>query len=282
MQVDLSELCESFYRTFNSPEYIEPDPLQFVRRYPDPGDREVSAFIASSMALGRVQSILNVVARILDAIPRPVADLLSLSIGEIRERLDGCFYRFFRVEHLVGLLVALKRTLEEDGSLEHSFAVAADGVAAGTDEPWRPTLDGLSGLTDDLRRRADGALENTLLLADPRRGSSCKRLFLFLRWLVRSDVVDPGGWSTVLPSQLLVPLDVHMLGVARRLGLTRRTAASMRTAIEVTDGFRRIHAGDPVRYDFCLTRPGINPRLSWDHDTVRCAAGPMNPFTHRA
>jgi uncharacterized protein (TIGR02757 family) len=95
------------------------------------------------------------------------------------------------------------------------------------------------------------------LLPDPNRGSACKRLCLYLRWMVRTDAIDPGGWQSLSPSQLIIPLDVHMHRVALSLGLTTRKAADLKTAMEVTDSLRRVDPTDPLRFDFALTRPGI-------------------------
>lgn len=103
------------------------------------------------------------------------------------------------------------------------------------------------------------------LLPDPADGSACKRLFLFFRWMVRSDDIDPGGWDSVSPSRLIVPLDVHMVRTCReKLGFLdkMRPSASptLRDALEVTRQFALYSPSDPVKYDFALTRPGIDPR----------------------
>jgi len=93
-----------------------------------------------------------------------------------------------------------------------------------------------------------------------RRGSesgACKRLNLYFRWMVRCDRVDPGGWEGVEASKLVVPLDTHMHRISRRMGLTRRNQADRKTALEVTEGFRRLAPEDAVKYDFSLTRMGM-------------------------
>jgi len=92
--------------------------------------------------------------------------------------------------------------------------------------------------------------------------SDLKRLHLFLRWMVRRDEVDPGGWESVTPARLIVPLDTHMHRIALRLGLTSRKQANLRTAGEITAAFRALERDDPVRYDFCLTRLGIRNDMS--------------------
>jgi uncharacterized protein (TIGR02757 family) len=106
------------------------------------------------------------------------------------------------------------------------------------------------------------ACPDTYLVPSPAAGSACKRLNLFLKWMVRSDAIDPGGWTGVSPRQLIVPLDIHMRRIGRRYGLTRRMTANMRMALEITAGFRRFCPDDPTRYDFALTRPGIWSNLS--------------------
>ena len=95
------------------------------------------------------------------------------------------------------------------------------------------------------------------LLPLPDRGSACKRLNLFMRWMVRQDAVDPGGWSGVPLSKLIIPLDTHMHRISRAMGLTSRRQADMGTAMEVTRAFQKFAPDDPLRYDFVLTRLGI-------------------------
>jgi uncharacterized protein (TIGR02757 family) len=114
--------------------------------------------------------------------------------------------------------------------------------------------------------RSLGGLGDCHLLPRPERGSACKRLNLYLRWMVRQDQVDPGGWEGVSPARLVVPLDTHMRRLCAAMGFTRRSCAGMRAALEATARFREIAPEDPVRYDFALTRLGIRPD---------CDAGPF-------
>ncbi|HOX23780.1 MAG TPA: DUF2400 family protein, partial [Elusimicrobiales bacterium] len=90
------------------------------------------------------------------------------------------------------------------------------------------------------------------------QSSPLKRWNLYFRWMVRKDAVDPGGWNKIPPSSLIVPLDTHMQRIAKLLGLTKRKQADMKTALEITAAFAAVRPEDPVRYDFCLTRFGIN------------------------
>ena len=98
------------------------------------------------------------------------------------------------------------------------------------------------------------------LLADPSRGSACKRLHLYLRWMVRGDAVDVGLWRGVPPERLIVPLDTHMHRIGREVGAIHRNQADARAAIELTEAFRLVTPNDPVRYDFALTHWAIRGR----------------------
>ncbi|MCK4410112.1 MAG: DUF2400 family protein, partial [Candidatus Eisenbacteria sp.] len=129
------------------------------------------------------------------------------------------------------------------------------------DETVLPALTSFVGGIADASCVAAG-VEGACPLPDPARGSACKRLHLFLRWMVRSDDVDPGGWDAVPASKLIVPLDTHMHRFSLLLGLTDRKQANGRTALEITRAFRSFSPDDPVKYDFSLTRLGIRDDLS--------------------
>src|SRR5699024_8231674 len=110
------------------------------------------------------------------------------------------------------------------------------------------------------------------LLSDPEKGSACKRLLLYLRWMVRpDDGVDLGLWA-VAPARLVIPLDTHVHRIARNLGLTRRADASCRTAVEVTDSLRLLDASDPVKYDFALCHHGVSRACPSSPVTEKCSA----------
>jgi uncharacterized protein (TIGR02757 family) len=138
--------------------------------------------------------------------------------------------------------------LEHHGSLRACFV---SGLSL-EDENVLPAL---TVFVNELR--ADSRREMNFLLPSPRRGSACKRLNLYLRWMVRRDAVDPGLWTPLPASKLIIPLDTHMHRIAIEWGLTQRKQGDMRTALEITEAFRKVAPDDPVRYDFCLTRLGI-------------------------
>lgn len=247
----LSSVCEAVYSAFARSEFLSPDPLELVVRYEDLRDREIAGFIASSLAVGRAGAIVAVAGRVISRLGAPYEGLLLSSDANLRSICSGFSYRFFGENHLYGLLLGLRQVVNEHGSIENCLSLGSSDQV----------LPGLSFLVDQLYARSGTRLDDSILVAHPSRGSACKRLLLFLRWMVRKDQVDPGGWTLIRPAQLLVPIDTHMLSVSRQLGLTKRKQATLSVSKEVTARFAAICPDDPVRYDFALTRLGIHPSL---------------------
>lgn len=260
-----AEIMESLYRDLNRREYVHPDPLEFLYSYHTRPDREVVALVAASLAYGRVRQILRSVAAVLAKLgPQPARRLAQMSPSRLRRAMVGFKHRFSTGEHVAALLLGAKRVMRRFGSLEACFS-------RGTCPADQTVLPGLREFAGRIAEAAGGECGH--LLPDPACGSACKRLNLMLRWLVRRDDVDPGGWTCVGPEKLIVPLDTHMHRIALALGMTTRKAADMRTALEVTAAFRGIRPDDPVRYDFALTRLGIRDDLELPAFLARCARG---------
>jgi len=258
----LSEPLEQLYAEYNRPELIHPDP-----RYPDAADREVAALVASSLAYGRVELILRAVGDLLGRMgPSPARFLRETPEPDIRRACRGFGYRFAREGHAASLLVGAKCALERHGSLESCFL-------AGWREGYETVAPALSAFVTELSRGGDCGH----LLPDPSKRSACKRLNLMLRWLVRRDAVDPGGWERLAPSKLVIPVDVHMHRAGLAFGFTSRKQAGLATALEITAGFRRISPDDPVKYDFSLTRLGIRADADLDAFLAECARPPETP-----
>lgn len=259
MQIDLKAYLEGLYYEYNRREFVHPDPLEFLYAYSNPLDREIVGFIASSLAYGRVNQILKSVERILKCIRRPREDILDMDYMDLKAVFSGFKHRFTTGEDLAALLWGIKKVIQEYGSIEKAFLTLDDKNDA-------TIITALSKFVQLVRHK--GSCPTNFLLPSPEKGSACKRAFLFLRWMVRCDEVDPGGWR--IPAfKLVVPMDTHMHRIARGLGLTCRKQADLKAALEVTKAFRRISPQDPVRYDFCLTRFGIHPNM--DYSMLKCA-----------
>ena len=246
----LAEAFETIYELSNRRELGHPDPLEFLYRYDRVEDREIAALIASSLAYGRVTMILKSVACVLDAMgSSPRAFIESGSETAWREQFADFRHRFTSGDDVAALLGGVKRVIGKSGSLGEFLR--SSRRACGT----------LEGALDALVEELESGRKNSLLCR-PSLGSACKRHFLMLRWMVRHDEVDPGGWHGLDPAELLVPLDTHMYSVCRSLRFTRRASADLKTAREITSVFASLRPDDPVRYDFALTRFGIRPDMS--------------------
>jgi uncharacterized protein (TIGR02757 family) len=247
---------EGLYGKLNRREFVHPDPLEFLYRYDDPDDREIVGLIASTLAYGRVRQILRSVGNALERTgPHPAAFVRNSSPDSLRRAFEGFKHRFTTGEDLSSMLDGVRAAVDEHGTLGGFFST----LLRPEDETVLPALTIFVGsITAAPVGRPGGACP----LSAPERGSACKRLHLFLRWMVRRDDVDPGGWDTVPASKLIVPLDTHMHRLSLLLGLTDRRQANGRTALEVTSAFREFSPDDPVKYDFALTRLGIRDDLS--------------------
>jgi uncharacterized protein (TIGR02757 family) len=153
----------------------------------------------------------------------------------------------------------LQAMLREHGSIEGAFVAGHDPLAADVG----PALDAFAAraCAVDVRpaygKVVPARAGYRYFFARPSGGSACKRLNLFLRWMVRRDAVDPGGWTRVSPSQLVVPLDTHIIRLGRCLGLTRQATPGWKMAAEITAALRRLDPADPIRYDFALCHLGM-------------------------
>lgn len=244
---------ESLYIEWNHRDLVHPDPLEFVHAYDGALDREIVGLVAASLAYGRVQQIVASVAAALKPLGgSPAAFVAGSDERQLGRALGGFKHRFTAGEDIRGLLTGAGRLIDRWGSLERAFQARMT--------PRDTTVvPALSLFAEDLRE-ASGHPGGNVLPA-PERGSACKRLHLFLRWMAREDEVDPGVWSGVSPALLIVPMDVHMHRIALSLGATARRQADLRAALETTEWFRRVSPDDPVKYDFALTRLGMRGRL---------------------
>ena len=235
------EILDGIYTKYTRRDLVHPDPLEFLYSYEDVRDREIVGLLASSLAYGRVAQILKSVSAVLEKMGASPFDFVVDSSDEsIRKIFKNFKHRFSTGHDLSNLVVGIKRAVGGYGSLNNAFVSL-----------------GMLGFVNFLK---DGCSCN--LLPDPRLGSACKRLNLFLRWMVRNDNVDPGGWKGIKKSDLIVPLDTHMFKIGRLLGFTKRNAADIVTAKEITFALAKFSEDDPVKYDFALTRFGIRDDMN--------------------
>lgn len=259
----LKPTLDRLYADFNYPDSAT-DPIQIVRRYPRPEDAEVVAFCAAAIAFGRVGSVLQSIERLVAIMgPAPAAYVRAFDPDTERARFDGFVHRWTREVDLIALLWLIRQMLDASGSIEQFFLVGDPGSS----EDVGPAIESFSEralLLDQRRAYGRKAPRSTrsapgvsYFFPRPSVGSGCKRLNLFLRWVVRKDALDLGVWSHVSPSRLIVPLDTHVIRVGRCLGLTRYTSPGWKMARDITASLRRIDPDDPVKYDFALCHLGM-------------------------
>jgi len=254
----LEPRLDDLYRTFDHVDAAS-DPVHIVRRYTAPDDREVVGFCAAALAFGRVASVLQSIESLLAVMgPRPAAFVRSFDPARHRAPIDPLVHRWIRGRDLVGLLLILQRMLREAGTIERFF-VAGDDPAA---PDIAPALEAFStrALETDLRPaygRVPKRAGVCYFFPRPSAGSACKRLNLFLRWMVRRDAIDLGTWTLVSPSRLIIPLDTHVIRLGRCLRLTRYSTPGWRMAAQITASLRALNAEDPIRYDFSLCHVGM-------------------------
>lgn len=234
---------------------ITPDPLQLALRYEDPLDQEVAALLAACFAYGRADIVVANIGRVLDAMqPSPYRYLCSFDREEATARFASFAHRFQKTRELVALLERLAEAVQRYGSIGRLFEECYDDDATDIAPSLTRFVETLINIVPPAHVER-GALD--YLLTSPENGSACKRMNLFLRWMVRRTPPDLALWTFVNPAKLVVPLDTHVHRIASFLGLNRRKSADWKTARELTDRLARFDSMDPVRYDFAICRLGI-------------------------
>ena len=169
------------------------------------------------------------------------------------KRLLGFKHRTFNVTDLLYFILFLKHHYQNSASLETAFSKWMDKGDETTEKA-------LSGFHDYFFSLQDAPVRTRKHIATPKRNSTCKRLNMFLRWMVRKDScgVDFGIWNTISPSQLICPIDVHVARVAKHFSLSQRKQIDWQTALELTAHLKKFDRDDPVKYDFALFGLGVN------------------------
>lgn len=263
-QAALSQLrdrLEPLYASFNH-ERSATDPIELVRPYAEPADREVAGFIAAGLAFGNVVSVMQSVGSVLSRMgPSPAAYVRQFDPRTDADAFATFVHRWTRGVDIVALLWILRQMLDRSGSIEGFFVEG--------DDPSAPDIAaGLESFTTralalDLRRayrRVPARPGVAYFLARPSQGSACKRLNLFLRWMVRRERPDLGLWTSISPARLLMPVDTHIENMSRAIGLTRRRSRNWKMAEEITARLALVDPADPVKYDFAL----CHKRMSGD------------------
>lgn len=269
----LKPALDKLYREFDRGRRVS-DPIERVRPFTNPADAEIVAFCSAGLAFGRVASILASIDALLEVMgPSPSVFVRRFEPERDGSRFEHLGHRWTRAQDLVALVWILRQMLEAAGSLEQFFvegdAAASPDIGVGLDRFCQRArqMDVARVYGPDVGRPGVHGF-----FARPSAGSACKRLNLFLRWMVRRDRIDLGTWTRVSPARLIIPLDVHVIRVGQCLGLTSYRTAGWRMAADITASLRMIDPDDPVRYDFALCHLGMLNLCGFNHSAgdVHC------------
>jgi len=255
------EKIESIYSQYHHPRYLGLDPLVCVRRFDDDENREVAGLFSAALAYGRVEIIVRNIDRLIDGAMGgdPVSFVKETPYKEKRKALAKFKHRFNDGDDIAALLEAASIVMSRHGSLGGCFKECLTRCGG----QFKAALTSFAGeLKGALAENAvtRGALRPSFeyLIPSPVRGSACKRMALYLRWMVRkNDGIDLGVWKNIPSSILLMPVDTHVAQIARHCGLTSRTSADWKMAEEITAALKKFDPEDPVRFDFSLCHAGM-------------------------
>lgn len=247
---------ESIYSSFTSREQVGFDPIRYPLRFARASDQEVVGLVSACLAYGNVKQISRSMDHLSEVMgEEPASWLQNRSASDRAAALPNFQHRWTGREDVLFLWEAIHRVLNEFGSLENCFQ-------RGIQEPAGALEQGLNFMVRHLQ--SDTSSAGLRVLSKPENGSGCKRMLMYLRWMVRRDAVDPGPWRCLSPAQLYMPVDTHIYRIACRYFLTQRKSVSWRTVNEITKWFGTVCPEDPVRYDFALTRLGMKGPRSLD------------------
>ena len=249
---DLQTFLDEKADTYNQPSFIEADPISIPHQFTKLQDIEIMGFWVSMLAWGNRKTIINKSQELIDRMDGAPYDFVINHQERDRARLVDFKHRTFQATDTLYFLEFFQHYYRQNDSLETAFS----RFLRPDDEHVGPALSGFHHLFFNL---PDAPQRTRKHVATPDRKSTCKRLNMFLRWMVRRDNrgVDFGLWQQIAPRQLLMPLDVHVDKVARRLGLLDRKQTDWRTVLELTERLRAFDSEDPVRYDFALFGTGV-------------------------
>jgi uncharacterized protein (TIGR02757 family) len=251
---DLREFLERKVREYNRREFIAADPVSVPHLFSRKEDREIAGFLAATIAWGQRPTIVKNGMRLMELMSHAPYEFVMNAGPKDYKQLSGFVHRTFNSADLVTFLRCIKNLYAKHDGMEAAFAQALkkevrmmDAIAA-----FRKTFFSVRHETRTEKH-----------VSDPSRGSSAKRINMFLRWMVRKDAggVDFGIWKEIPTASLMIPLDVHVGNVARGLGLLHRRQDDRRAVEELTEQLRKFDPVDPVKYDFALFGIGINSTL---------------------
>lgn len=249
---DLKEFLDQSVDRFNRPEFIKSDPISIPHRFTLKQDIEIMGFWTAMLAWGRRETIISKSLQLIELMDGNPFEFIVNHREQDRKALLSFKHRTFQATDTLYFLEFLQQYYRKNESLEDAFSdhltpddTSVENAIAG----FHKLFFSLPGAPSRTKKH----------IATPAKNASCKRLNMFLRWMVRKDDkgVDFGLWQKIKPSQLMMPLDVHVQRVGLRLNLLQRTQSDWKAVEELTNKLRNFDANDPVKYDFALFGLGV-------------------------
>lgn len=253
---NLKEFLDSKVDFYNQPSFIANDPICIPHLYTKKQDIEIAGFFAAIFSWGNRTTIINKSRELLHLMDNAPHQFVLQHQKKDLQKLEGFKHRTFNTTDLLYCIEFFNMHYSKNKSLETAFT---DGIHK-KDETIENGLKGFYNYFFSLPHIPERTKKH---IASPEKKSSCKRLNMYLRWMVRNDNkgVDFGIWKNISPSQLVIPIDVHVARVAKRFNLLQNNKTDWQTALELTAYLRTLDAADPVKYDFALFGTGVMEKL---------------------
>lgn len=246
---DIKEFLDEKVFQYNTPAFIDYDPISIPHRFDLKEDIEISGFLAATIAWGNRAMIIKNATRLVNLMGNSPYEFIMNHEERHLERFNGFVHRTFNDVDLVYFIKAIQNMYLNYGGIENIFAQSVTSYST------QPAIHEFKKVFFSLQH----PIRTQKHVSDPMKGSAAKKINMYLRWMVRSDNkgVDFGIWDTIKPSQLSCPLDVHSGNVARKLGLLTRDQNDSKALMELDANLRQLDKNDPVKYDFALFGLGV-------------------------
>lgn len=249
----LKELLDNLYLSYKH-KFSSKDPVWILHRLSDEKDIELIGLITSAYAYGSVEQINRFTNTLLQRIgSKPYEFTINFEKRKDKKFLKGLNYRFNTEKDLVNLFYSINKILLKHSSLKNLFL-------SNYSRECDNIIEALTGFSNALNLNGKGGKYFNYLVPNPLNGSTCKRMNLFLRWMVRKDEIDLGIWNEVETSKLIMPVDTHIARISKKLRLVKRKSIDLKFAVELTESLKKFDSADPVKYDFALCHIGIDKK----------------------
>jgi len=252
--LNLKNKLEYHYKFFDK-DKISPDPVEFLHRYKNYFDIEISGIISSVFAYGNVKQINQTLLAIHSLMNyKPYEFVMNYSYSRDKKYFNKIVHRFYTSDDIAKFFYALNKIYVVYHSLKYFFLL----YHFSEEKNLKSSISFFSkNILELIGSQFDVSSGIKFMFPDPFKGSACKRINLFLRWMVRKDDIDFGLWSEISKAKLVIPVDTHVAKICRSLGLTKRKNISWLMAEEITEKLKKFDPDDPVKYDFAICHIGM-------------------------